>query len=280
MSKQKRQNIIIALIATILSIIGLELFIRMVDPLGIIQYQDDLRFIYSAAREHDERGVALVPGLYESDRWSFSIGYDGYRVTPSRNYNAECTIAMIGDSVTFGFGVNDSETFTELLQQRFEGFQFINSGVSGYNSGNFEPTASEINADGYIYTQIKNDYAPALGTSTFKERQNIFSGLERYTWATWFDGRRKYLSNNAIWSEYGGRYGGFLERDNLLIFTPHQNAWLIAQYGATSIGLWDSVISPHDGHPTAEGHRQLMGEMAEYVELFLNDVCSSDVVGR
>jgi lysophospholipase L1-like esterase len=280
MSKQTRQNIIIALITIILSVSGLELFVRLADPLGIIQYQDDLRFIYSAAKEHEARGVALVPGQYKSDRWSFSIGYDGYRVTPSRNYNAECTIAMIGDSVTFGFGVNDGETFTELLQKKFGGFQFINSGVSGYNSGNFEPTASEIGADGYIYTQIINDYAPALRMPTTKDRHNIFAGLEKYAWVIWSDGRRQHLNNNAIWSQYGARYDGFLERDNLLIFTPHHNAWLIDQYGATSIGIWDSVISPRDGHPTPEGHRQLANEMAEYVETFLTETCSSVVANK
>jgi len=43
-------------------------------------------------------------------------------------------IAFLGDSCTFGFGVDDNERFAALLQARFPGVQAVDLGVPGYTA--------------------------------------------------------------------------------------------------------------------------------------------------
>jgi hypothetical protein len=50
-----------------------------------------------------------------------------------------CRVLLLGDSFTFGHGVEDDETFEHLLERRFEAeqpgrFTFINSGHNGYDT--------------------------------------------------------------------------------------------------------------------------------------------------
>ncbi|MBI1813325.1 hypothetical protein HY285_03695 [Candidatus Peregrinibacteria bacterium] len=42
------------------------------------------------------------------------------------------TIAMLGDSITFGFGVNDDQTLASRLAASFPTFNVVNTGVAGY----------------------------------------------------------------------------------------------------------------------------------------------------
>lgn len=42
-------------------------------------------------------------------------------------------IAVLGDSMTFGFGVEDAESNPAVLQQYFPDFDVLNAGVNGYN---------------------------------------------------------------------------------------------------------------------------------------------------
>lgn len=66
----------------------------------------------------------------------YTIGPDGYRVDPHLDTTAGAAaplIAVVGDSYTFGFGVDDEETFTSLLN-RGGSNRFLNFGVPGYST--------------------------------------------------------------------------------------------------------------------------------------------------
>lgn len=66
----------------------------------------------------------------------FAINNEGYRGDDIRFDNKiKKRILMLGDSITFGFGVRNSETFSEILNddETFN-FEVINSGVCGYGT--------------------------------------------------------------------------------------------------------------------------------------------------
>lgn len=42
-------------------------------------------------------------------------------------------IAVLGDSITFGYGVEDDESFPAKLQEQFPEYEIVNMGVPGYN---------------------------------------------------------------------------------------------------------------------------------------------------
>jgi hypothetical protein len=73
-------------------------------------------------------------------------------------------IAVIGDSMTFGFGVQDDETNPAVLQEAFPDYQVINAGVSGYNLDQevaaYERKVAPFNPSLVILEFVVNDADP------------------------------------------------------------------------------------------------------------------------
>ena len=69
------------------------------------------------------------------------IDSDGYRV-PDLEYRypniPKQRILFLGDSIAFGPGVREEETFIGLLRNRYDDFQIINSSVIGYSIRDYE----------------------------------------------------------------------------------------------------------------------------------------------
>lgn len=64
----------------------------------------------------------------------YSTNIKGERDVPSSAYESGAPkVLIVGDSFTFGLGVNDEETFSYLLQQKTSQHQVINAGVPGYS---------------------------------------------------------------------------------------------------------------------------------------------------
>jgi hypothetical protein len=72
-------------------------------------------------------------------------------------------IAFVGDSVTFGSGVNDHENYVEFIQRKQLHFDAYNYGVPGYGIIEVEETVENIIKDNFdivIYTYNFNDIHP------------------------------------------------------------------------------------------------------------------------
>jgi lysophospholipase L1-like esterase len=150
-----------ALIVTI-TLALLELALRVIDPWGI-HYFTDLEMLVNQVFIPDaERGYAMRDGSYRFSRWSATI-QDGARVVPATHAAAGCTVVLLGDSVTFGLGVSDDQTWANGIAARFPDARFINAGVVQYNSGNVLGTLRAYpDADALLYLVIYNDVNPAI----------------------------------------------------------------------------------------------------------------------
>lgn len=90
-------------------------------------------------RYHYKLGWELSPNWtgkhehYDFDV-SYSINDEGFRQQTSVASSQSNQIAILGDSFTFGFGVNDNETFSQLLNNQVANQYFINYGVPGYST--------------------------------------------------------------------------------------------------------------------------------------------------
>jgi len=63
----------------------------------------------------------------------------GFRI-PYKNYiyeNLNSSVLILGDSVSFGVGVEEEKTFVGLLRKEFKNINFYNSSVSGYHLKNY-----------------------------------------------------------------------------------------------------------------------------------------------
>lgn len=84
-------------------------------------------------------GIALNSGKYsitlnEGHTFSTTHNHLGRRLVTNSPHTVQNTALMLGCSYTYGYGVNDSEHFTSLVQNEFTSVQFKNLGVIGYGS--------------------------------------------------------------------------------------------------------------------------------------------------
>ena len=139
-------------------VLALEFGLRLTDPLGALRYFGDLRAVYAAYREDVSR-YAMRPGSYTFSNWQAIILPDGSRRVPD-TAPTDCTIVLVGDSVTFGLGVSDGDTWANLVARELPGVQLVNAGVAGASITSVAATIEATRADGYVYLIIDNDDAP------------------------------------------------------------------------------------------------------------------------
>ena len=87
---------------------------------------------------HSELGIQLNPGKYAitiNDSLTFKATHQSptSRVVKTKKPSAP-GIAMLGCSFTYGFGVNDEEHFTSLLQAEFPNIDFYQRAVVGHGT--------------------------------------------------------------------------------------------------------------------------------------------------
>lgn len=108
-------------------------------------------------RERELKGI-----ISDSRELIFNVSIDehGRRQLP-RVPNATKQILFLGDSCTFGVGVDDDETFAALAQSDIEGIQSINGGVPGYSSYQgglaLEKALETFTPDAVVITFLFND---------------------------------------------------------------------------------------------------------------------------
>jgi hypothetical protein len=87
---------------------------------------------------HQERGIALNPGSYHINL-NHGLTFETRHLANGTRYVANRTndtleVLLLGCSFTYGYGVNDAQTFASLLQKSFPETGIQNAGVVGYGS--------------------------------------------------------------------------------------------------------------------------------------------------
>ena len=157
MGKSARHCLIAALIGVLLALLTAEALLARFDPLGFVYFRDQAYL--SAQMIPDPRGYNFRPGTYPLS-FALTILPDGTRAVPDTG-PAAVTLVFIGDSVTFGYGVDDDQTWVNLIARTLPGVHVINAGVSGYNSTNVARTVAQFpDADALVYLIVNNDAEP------------------------------------------------------------------------------------------------------------------------
>lgn len=139
LSKEKRIlfTVIIVLFATLITFIAAELILRywrqyiekcnVLDP-GLVLYDKRLGWKLAANWKGQHKHYDFEVH-YSTNRYGFRSGYE-----IEKEQRGSC-YAFVGDSFTFCLGVNDSETFVQLLNLK-EGRtkMFLNFGIPGYST--------------------------------------------------------------------------------------------------------------------------------------------------
>lgn len=164
---QARAGIIISSLSLFLSIAAVELLIRAMDPLGISYYEQ--AGDYMRDKLADDQLIFRHKPSWETRYGEVRVIYNerGLRDRPilPKEEN-EYRVLALGDSVTFGTGVDQDKTFSArlepLLQERLHRpVRVINSGVGGYNTvqevAYFKRDGIALQPDLVMLTYVQND---------------------------------------------------------------------------------------------------------------------------
>jgi len=174
--------------------------------------------------------------------------------------------------MTFGWGVEDNETFAYRIAQGYPEAQFINTGKAAYSAKNLRMTAQSTPAKGYIYIPMYND--------------NIVSPFLQPTRSSPPLALRTYLGNSQRLGstrheaqDWQVDLSAMLSEGRWLILAMDKPSpvldWLITEYPETVIvTTYTQSVSFADEHPSVNGHGELVDVMEPHVRTFVDDICN------
>lgn len=246
------KNMTRILISFLITLVLLEAGLRLFDPLGL-EYFNNLNILGWGLRLDGARGYVLTAGHYSLRGWS-ATEQDSYTRRLPDNSGGACSLLFVGDSVTWGEGVNDDQTWVDLVARNLPGINIINAAYNGYNSENVRGTIAQFpDAKAIIYLVISNDpfvtsnsgpveFPPLFATARYLQ---YFMRSEISPAEDW---QRFYLDMDAM------------NKDGRITFVAFDASFgksLADKYPVNLIPMYTHWISFIDGHPSIEGNKQI-----------------------
>lgn len=104
----------------------------------------------------------ITQQAYRSMVKTNALGFRSEEIDPSRPL-----VAVLGDSITFGYGVENEETIAAQLEKQLPEYQFLNAGVPGYHLGQetaaYKEKIAPLNPEAVILVFYLNDMAATTG---------------------------------------------------------------------------------------------------------------------
>lgn len=262
--KRTTRRLAAVLVLIIVSLVASDAALAVLDPLGFWRYYNDMRTFRAHLWPHEARHYVPEPGIHEMSGWSYRIDMPDYtRHTPASRPNEDCTVVALGDSVTFGWGVNDAETWPNLYAQA-TGCRVVNAAQVGYDIwAVYDAYKAFPDADRYIYLLVYNDagrgdemqFTPLGGTGAL--------GLYVYL----LRAARETVGPVEIPDDFWQAYDALAADDRVMI-VGFRDAGLAEQVAATGrrialVAPYPSRVSWADAHPDAAGQAWIAERMLE-----------------
>lgn len=253
----KLRKILIVVIFTLLSIEGA----FRLDPNGLLRYKISMHRISMS----DGSMFRPIPGVYPLTDGAITVTNNEVRYTPDTAHS-NCRIAVVGDSVTFGWEVNDRQTWVNLLAKQYQGAQFDNLGVAGYNVEHVSSLVHSLNYDGYIYLYFENDDVVEMSILDYTAP----SAAITYLYAMTYKPHIVEMSNDEVLTVLNN-----LPQNTFVFgFDLPKTVKLAQSYPITVIPFYTSFISSIDWHPDSTGHQQIYEHIKTQVGAFVEATCN------
>jgi hypothetical protein len=267
---RKYRPFLIAANLVIFSIVGVDVLLHIFDVWGAHTYFDDLHILFNAFEDDEQRGHRIAPGIHTFTNWSATVLPDGTRLVP-QTVTGDCLLATLGDSVTFGHGVNDGDTFTAQLARDFPAVRWVNGGIEGYNAEQVRLTRDLIAADGYVYLLIEND-ADARVDPYYVEKPLYRASLPLY-WQMWQTGKSSLFTGLPEDLAMFDAAVAELQTDARVVVVGIAGDPLADHARVPVIPRWTHDNSFIDAHPNAAGHRQIANALHDAVQTLIEQRC-------
>jgi hypothetical protein len=244
-----------------MTILLLELLLSTVGDIGGVYATSQRVHWFLSHKEPHPTGYAFTPGVYDDAMGHVTITPDGIRAIPNVT-TARCSVALVGDSFTFGWGLDDDETFAYHLSRMLPEVRIINTGRPAYNSTNLTRVVDYHDADGYVYLAIGDDNeAPAVYTPPpGKMPAALTIIVTRLIMPVQAPPPPDYALYIDVLTE--------LERAGVVFVALEHSALpeLIAGWGFDVHTIeMTGILSPSDGHPSAEAALDMAHQLAPIV---------------
>lgn len=261
--RKTTRRLIIALALVAVSLLAVEAALALLDPLGGYRYFNDLRIFQARYLPHAARYYVPAPGLWQMSNWTYQIDLPDYtRHTPASKPDADCTVVALGDSVTFGLGVNDDETWPNYYAE-MTGCGVINTAMPGYDIWAVEAAYKAFpDADRYLYLLISNDADHDAAAQVRLQGRESAINMYLYLALSGDEGQRPPIPDE-FWKVYDA-----LVSDERVEIYGFQTAVLAEQVAATGRAIrlippYTTRISWADAHPDAGAQRTVAGAIME-----------------
>lgn len=154
-----------------------ECFVRVVTPqpvswLAIYQPHPELPFFSMLP----DQKLHVVTG--ETD-WTVQTDSRGLRVGESPEPKAQCTALWLGDSFTFGHGVDYEDSFVGRIEANTVGVGHVNAAVAGYGPNEYRATLESLGSSGlefewvFVVSYVGNDFHDTL----WEKKADVVDGI-------------------------------------------------------------------------------------------------------
>jgi len=138
-----------SLLAIVLVLVGSEMAVRRTNPRYLERVSlDDLAYLHTYSPVY---GWTPRPSfrytLAGSETTINRLGYRGREVAAARTPGRP-RVVMLGDSITFGYGVRDGETFSAVMESLAPPLEVVNLGVQGYGT---DQELLKLEREGFAY---------------------------------------------------------------------------------------------------------------------------------
>lgn len=272
--KKLFRSLLKGFIVLFLTFLLIEGALAIFDPWGA-NYFFDLKAMFDQVVV-TEQGIYVLPeGVHQFTHFSATMLPDSTRLVPDTTPReaADGTLVFIGDSITFGWGVNDKDTFANLIARDMPEFHVVNTGIPAFNSTYSIRRMNEFpDADQVVYLIFIND------PETLPDVYQSVPKFSNYSWTTnyliWLFALREH---DRLQSQYTDAEYQHFEQElrelsadpRVTLFTfglPEDDRTYEIAYtccNAHPIPVLNAAqrVSLIDPHPNTAGHRVLADEM-------------------
>lgn len=256
------RRLIAVLAGIVLALLLLEGLLSL-DPVGL-RYIRDYKLLTDNIVPAPA-GYTYAPGVYQLSRSTVTMLDDGTRLVPDSASEGDSPLVFVGDSVTFGLGVSDADTFVNLVARAMADTRVINAGMPAFNITNIRRLVALQPEDARIVYLITDNDADPIFEPSFRPEDK----LPELPWVALYI---RFLpvvvqAGDPRFANEGRDIDLYIEEVSALVDDPRV---LMVGYdtvltpltpGAVQIAPYTTRLSYADKHPDAAGH----GEIAEAI---------------